>query len=109
MHFYKLALSFVATSAICTASPLPQNVAVNAIVPPSTSSSFTGTKAQDGTLTPQEAPGAQQDQPLQKKQAILAVVTITAGAALAKLAEIAIEIAADTIKNLGEWNEVSDI
>lgn len=108
MHFYKLILSFIATSAICAASPLPQNVAVNAIVPSSTSSSFTGTKARDGTLTPQKAPGAQKDQSLQKKQAIIAVVTIAAGAALAKLTEIAIEIAADTIKNLGEWNKVSD-
>lgn len=108
MHFYKLALSFIATSTICVASPVPQNVAVNANVPSSTSSSFTGKKAKDGTLTPQKAPGAQKDQALQKKQAIIAVVTIAAGAALAKLTEIAIEVAADTIKNLGEWNEVSN-
>jgi hypothetical protein len=108
MQFYKLVISFITTSGICAASPVPQNVAVNANVPSSTSSSFTGKKAKDGILTPQKAPGAQGDQALQKKQAIIAVVTIAAGAALAKLTEIAIEIAADTLKNLGEWNEVSN-
>jgi len=74
-------------------------------IPPSTSSSFSGTKAGDGKLNEEKAPGAQQDQGLQKKQAIVAVVTIKVVSIIAK---IAIELATDTLKNLGEWNEVSD-
>ncbi|KAH8714088.1 hypothetical protein GQ44DRAFT_625237, partial [Phaeosphaeriaceae sp. PMI808] len=39
---------------------------------------------------------------------VTAVVTIVAEAAITKLTEIAIEFAADTIKNLGDWNEARE-
>jgi hypothetical protein len=110
MQFYTLALSFIATSTLCVASPTPQNVAIAAaaVIPPSKTSSFSGTKAGNGKLTPKKAPGAQKDQALQKKQAgagIVAVVTIKVVSIIAKAA---IEIASDTLKSLSEWNKVCD-
>jgi hypothetical protein len=87
---------------------MPQNVVVAAVVPPSKTSSFSGTKAADGKLTPKKAPGTQKDQALQKKQAgaaIVAVVTIKVATIIAKAA---IEIASDTLKSLKEWNGVRD-
>jgi hypothetical protein len=109
MQFYILALSFIAASTLCGASPMPQDVAVAAaVIPPSKTSSFSGTKAGDGKLTPGKAPGAQKDQALQKKQAgagIIAVVTIKIVSIVAKAA---IEIASNTLKSLSEWNGVCD-
>jgi hypothetical protein len=87
---------------------MPQNVAVAAVVPPSKTSTFSGTKAGNGKLTPKKAPGTQKDQALQKKQAgagIVAVVTIKVATIIAKAA---IEVAQDTLKSLSEWNGVCD-
>lgn len=109
MHFTKIAFSLVATAAFCAATPLPQSADVppNANVPASTESSFTGRKGTDGVLVAEPAPNKQTDQALQKRQSATgASVSITSGNAIAKIAKIAIEIAADTLKNLGEWNEV---
>jgi hypothetical protein len=100
MQFYTLALSLLASSALCAASPLPQA----AKIPPSTSSAFTGKKAPNGKLNAQPAPNTQADQALQKRQVGAAIVTIKVVAIVAK---IAIEIATDTLKKLGEWNGVS--
>jgi hypothetical protein len=100
MRFYTLALSLLVSSAICAASPLPQA----AKIPPSTSSAFTGKKAPNGKLNAQPAPNTQADQALQKRQVGAAIVTIKVVAIVAK---IAIEIATDTLKKLGEWNGVS--
>lgn len=47
-----------------------------------------------------------QTRDLEKRGAIVAVLGIAGTAAITKLTEIAIEIGTDTIKNLGEWNEV---
>ncbi len=107
MHCSKLICSLIATAAICVASPVPDTVAANTNVPDSTLSIFSGTKGKDGVLVAGNAPSAQTEQSLQKKQALLPVVAITATAAAAKIAEIAIEIGADTLKNLGDWNKVS--
>jgi hypothetical protein len=106
MQFSTLALSFIAASALCAASPMPQDVAVAAVVPPSKTSNFSGTKAADGKLTPKKAPGTQKDQALQKKQAggaIVAVVTIKVATIIVKAA---ISVASKTLKNLAEWNGV---
>ncbi|PVI01008.1 hypothetical protein DM02DRAFT_671581 [Periconia macrospinosa] len=108
MYFYKPAASLAAALAICAASPVPQTGAINANIPPSTSSSLTGKKATDGKLSAEKAPGSQADQALQKKQLATAVVTIIGEAAITKLTEMAIEFAADTIKNLGDWNEARE-
>ncbi|KAF2177340.1 hypothetical protein K469DRAFT_742555 [Zopfia rhizophila CBS 207.26] len=108
MHLSSIILTVLSVSGISAATPVPQEGAVNANVPASTLSSFSGKKGSDGKLVVEKAPGAQTDQSLQRKQAVAAVVTIAATAALAKITEIAIEIAADTLKNLGEWNEVRE-
>ncbi|KAH8599424.1 hypothetical protein B0O99DRAFT_504883, partial [Bisporella sp. PMI_857] len=47
-------------------------------------------------------------QALQKRGAIVVVLGIAGTAALAKVAEIAIEIGAETIANLGKWNEARE-
>jgi hypothetical protein len=58
-------------------------------------------------LVPGPAPEGQDSQALQKREPItIAIISIVGTAALTKLTEIAIEIGTDTIKNLGEWNEV---
>jgi len=57
------------------------------------------------TLAP--APDAQDSQALQKRLIPLVVVGLVGTASASILTKIAIEIGADTIKNLGEWNDVS--
>jgi hypothetical protein len=59
-------------------------------------------------LAAEPAPEGQDTQALQRRVGpIVAVVGIAAVAGAAKLTEIAIEIGAETIANLGKWNEVS--
>ncbi|PVH96451.1 hypothetical protein DM02DRAFT_535258 [Periconia macrospinosa] len=111
MHFSKVAISLVAAAALSTATPLPQSADVppNANVPATTESSFTGRKGTDGVLITEPAPNQQTDQALQRRQSATgASVSITSGNAIAKIAKIAIEIATDTLKNLGEWNETRE-
>jgi len=108
MHFYKIAFSLAAAAAVCSASPVPQDIPVNSVVPPSTESAFNGQKGTDGKLTPGDAPGEQTDQALQKKQVVTAIVTLVGEAAISAITEMAINAAADFIKNLSQWNEARE-
>lgn len=79
----------------------------NAKIPASTTTDLTGQVGTDGKFTVKKAPNTQADQGLQKRVApIVAVGAIAAAQGAIILTKIAIEIGADTIKNLGEWNEV---
>lgn len=85
-----------------TADPGP-----NANIPPSTTTDMTGQVAADGTFTVKAAPDTQADQALQKRVAPLVVAAgITAVSGAIVLTKLAIEVGADAIKDLGEWNEV---
>ncbi|ORY16573.1 hypothetical protein BCR34DRAFT_611436 [Clohesyomyces aquaticus] len=95
-------------SASPVALALPQAIPPNANIPPSTTNVITGKKGPDGKLIPQPAPGGQGDQALQKKQTISPTVNIAGGKGLSVIIKIAIEIAADTLKNLGEWNKARE-
>lgn len=102
----KMALCISAVNAL----PQPQATTVpapNANIPPSTTVDFTGQIGADGNFTVVPAPNTQADQGLQKRVApIVAVAGIAAAKGAIILTKIAIEVAADTIKNLGEWNQV---
>ena len=66
-------------------------------------------KAADGHITAALAPSEQSDAALQKRVApVVIVIGIAAVKGTAIVTKIAIEIASDTIKNLGEWNKASD-
>lgn len=108
MQFSKLSTSalLMSLASNVAAIPAPSPQAPNAVIVPSETVSLTGKKV--GTNLVQEpAPSSPDSQALQKRGAIVVVLGIAGTAALSKLAQIAIEIGADTIKNLGEWNEVS--
>lgn len=67
-------------------------------------------KAADGHITEALAPSEQSDAALQKRVApVVVVIGIAAVKGAAILTKIAIEIGADTIKNLGEWNKVGGL
>lgn len=106
----KMALCISTVNAL--ALPEPQATTApdpgpNANIPASTTTDLTGVVAADGTFTVKPAPDTQADQGLQKRVApIVAVAGIAAAQGAIILTKIAIEIGADTIKNLGEWNEV---
>ncbi|KKY30856.1 hypothetical protein UCDDA912_g09202 [Diaporthe ampelina] len=96
----KFTLSAIVQLALCAsalAAPSPQATAVpppNANIPPSTTVDLTGQKTAGS---------------LQKRIAPLVVVAgIVAFKGATILVGIAIEIGADTIKNLGEWNEMRE-
>ncbi|KAJ4422990.1 hypothetical protein N0V82_002384 [Gnomoniopsis sp. IMI 355080] len=104
----KMALCISAVNAL----PQPQTTDVpapNANIPPSTTIDLSGQIGADGNFTIVPAPNTQGDQGLQKRVApIVAVAGIAAAQGAIILTKIAIEIGADTIKNLGEWNEVRE-
>lgn len=104
----KMALYASAVNAVAIPDPQATNdPGPNANIPASTTTDLTGQKGTDGTFTVKPAPDTQADQGLQKR--VLPIVVaggIAASAGAVILTKIAIEIGADTIKNLGEWNEV---
>ncbi|KAJ4393369.1 hypothetical protein N0V93_002577 [Gnomoniopsis smithogilvyi] len=108
--FLKMALCVSAVTAV--ALPQPQATptpAPNANIPPSTTIDLTGQVGTDGSFTVKPAPNTQSDQGLQKRVApIVAVAGIAAAKGAIILTKIAIEVGADTIKNLGEWNEARE-
>jgi hypothetical protein len=61
----------------------------------------------DGALAAEADPGTSQS--LEKRGAVVVVLGIAAVKGVAILTKIAIEIGADTIKNLGQWNQVSTL
>jgi hypothetical protein len=108
MHFSKLSTSalLMSLASNVAAVPTPSPQAPNAVIVPSETVSLTGKKV--GTSLVQEpAPSSPDSQALQKRAAVVVVLGVVGTAALSKLAQIAAEVGADTIKNLGEWNEVS--
>lgn len=107
MQFSKITLSTLlmglASEAVAIPAPAPQAGTVVA----SQTVTLTGKKV-GGKFVKELAPSTPDSQALQKRGAIIVVAGIAGTAALAKVAQIAIEIGADTIKNLGEWNEARE-
>lgn len=110
-----LKIAFCATTIGAMSIPQPRADAngtvgaPNANIPPSQTTDLTGTVV-NGTFTAKPAPDTQSDASLQKRVAPLVVVggiVATKGAII--LTKIAIEVGADTIKNLGEWNAVRSL
>lgn len=130
----KFTLSVIVQLALCAtalAAPAPQATAPpNANVPPSTTVDLTGQKVMacsqhirfttslannntlqgtDGKFTVAPAPEDQNSEALQKRVAPVVVVAGIAGVkGAAILTKIAVEIGADTIKNLGKWNQARE-
>lgn len=104
----KTALCVSAVNAVALPEPQASTVpAPNPKVPASTTTDLTGQVGANGAFTVKPAPNTQADQGLQKRVApIVAVAGIAAAQGAIILTKIAIEVGADTIKNLGEWNEV---
>ncbi|KAH6693595.1 hypothetical protein F5X68DRAFT_187403 [Plectosphaerella plurivora] len=109
MQISKLTTSalFMSLASNVVAVPAPNPQAANTDIVASQSVTLTGKKV-DGTFVKEPAPSTPDSQALQKRGAIIVVAGIAGTAALAKVAQIAIEIGADTIKNLGEWNEARE-
>ncbi|KAH9203886.1 hypothetical protein DL95DRAFT_320562 [Leptodontidium sp. 2 PMI_412] len=109
MRFSVAALFFCSALANAAALPAPAPQAPNANIPPSQSSSFSGKKGSDGKLIAEPAPEGQDTQALQRRAGpivVVAGIAATAGAVI--LTKIAIEIGAETIANLGKWNEARE-
>ncbi|KAJ0118762.1 hypothetical protein N8I77_001450 [Diaporthe amygdali] len=112
----KFTLSFVAQLALCAsalAAPAPQASSAptppNANIPASTTVDLTGQKGTDGKFTVAPAPEDQTSEALQKRVAPVVVVAgIAAVKGAAILTKIAVEIGADTIKDLGKWNQARE-
>ncbi|KAL1870235.1 hypothetical protein Daus18300_005300 [Diaporthe australafricana] len=133
----KFTLSVLVQLALCAsalAAPAPQATDApappNANIPASTTVDLTGqkvfflainahfsdkiadngiTQGTDGKFTVAPAPEEQTSEGLQKRVApIVAVAGIAAFKGAVILTKIAVEIGADTIKNLGKWNEARE-
>ncbi|KFA81152.1 hypothetical protein S40288_01036 [Stachybotrys chartarum IBT 40288] len=95
------------SSGLAAPAAMPAEAAVNAVAPVPTSVSLTGKKV-DGSLVQEPAPSSPDSQGLQKRGAIIAVLGIAGTAAITKLTEMAIEVGADFIKDLGDWNDARE-
>ncbi|RDW65980.1 hypothetical protein BP6252_09615 [Coleophoma cylindrospora] len=103
------AITLLICAALANAAALPQATdgAVNTNIDPSVESHFSGKKGADGVLVAEVDQGT--SQALEKRVGALVVVAgIAAVKGVAILTKIAVEIGADTIKNLGQWNSARE-
>ncbi|KAI9167873.1 hypothetical protein HJFPF1_04013 [Paramyrothecium foliicola] len=102
MRFSTITLSALSMGS-ALALPAPAD---NAPVP-SVSVSLNG-EIVDGHLVQARSLEASESQAVEKRGATLVVLGIAGTAAVTKLTEMAIEIGADFIKNLGDWNDARE-
>ncbi|KAH7141847.1 hypothetical protein EDB81DRAFT_869797 [Dactylonectria macrodidyma] len=107
-------MRFITAAIYCTAilggpansTPVPAAGDVNPSIPASQQNTLTGRKGDDGTFIIEPEPVASTK--LVRRAVPVVVVGIVGTAAASIVAKIAIEIGAETIKNLGEWNEARE-
>ncbi|KAH6707211.1 hypothetical protein EV126DRAFT_488840 [Verticillium dahliae] len=102
---FALLNSMASGAALPEPAPLPAVGDVNSIIPPSKQETLTGLKGTDGKLTIGPEPVPATTRLAKRAGPIVVVVGIAGTAAAGIIVKMAIEIGAETIKNLGEWNE----
>ncbi|KAH7012935.1 hypothetical protein EDB80DRAFT_862910 [Ilyonectria destructans] len=106
-------MRFIVAAASCAAllsgpasgTPVPATGDVNPTIPASQQDTVTGRIGDDGVLIIEPEPVTTK---LVRRAVPVVVVGIVGTAAASIIAKIAIEIGADTIKNLGEFNEARE-
>ncbi|RYP08443.1 hypothetical protein DL764_001899 [Monosporascus ibericus] len=102
-------LALFASMAMATPMPAPAVGDPNANIPKSVTVNLTGQKKGDKFIEGLEPTGnVARDLNERVVGATVTVLAIVATPAIAKIAQIAIQIGADTIKNLGKWNEARE-
>ncbi|PNH31568.1 hypothetical protein BJF96_g5376 [Verticillium dahliae] len=105
---FALLNSMASGAALPEPAPLPAVGDVNSIIPPSKQETLTGLKGTDGKLTIGPEPVPATTRLAKRAGPIVVVVGIAGTAAAGIIVKMAIEIGAETIKNLGEWNEARE-